>query len=58
MNKIKLLILMTFTTGFFFSCLAQQTSEQANYEVIPLPSEITVTTEKPFIIVFYQNRIS
>jgi len=50
MNKIKLLILMTFATGFFFSCLAQQTSEQANYEVIPLPSEITVTTEKPFVL--------
>ncbi len=50
MNKINLLILMAFATGFFFSCLAQQTSKQANYEVIPLPSEITVTTEKPFVL--------
>jgi hexosaminidase len=50
MNKINLLTLTIFATGFFFSCLAQKESKQANYEVIPLPSEITVTTEKPFVL--------
>ncbi len=50
MNKINLLTLTIFATGFFFSCLAQKESKQANYEVIPLPSKITVTTEKPFVL--------
>ncbi len=49
MNKINLLTLMFFATGFFFSCLAQKTSKQANYEVIPLPSEIKATQGKSFV---------
>ncbi|WP_129594151.1 glycoside hydrolase family 20 protein [Seramator thermalis] len=50
MNKINLLTLTIFATGFFFSCNAKKESKQANYEVIPLPSEITVTAEKPFVL--------
>ena len=52
MKKISKLMAVLLSAGILFSCTPQEgkSTQTANYEVIPLPSEITVSEGNPFVL--------
>ena len=61
MKKIRYFIMCVAATGLLFSCSGKKEIKEANYEVVPLPSEITTengasfTLSKATKIVFREN---
>lgn len=45
---MKKILLFTIIAGMFFSCADNREVKQANFEVVPLPAEITLTEKLPF----------
>jgi hexosaminidase len=50
MKKIRYFIMCVAATGLLFSCSGKKEIKEANYEVVPLPSEITTENGASFTL--------